>query len=160
MDKDGSWSEKKHFVEDVGLLFEQGGIPRMAGRIVGWLLICNPPHQSLLGIAEILEASNASISTMMRLLVQMGLVERVGLPGHRRDHYRIKAGAFDVIMHQSVQEIRAGLQLIERGLELVANQPPEMRQRLKEARELYVFFDREYPALLERWEKERKKLAR
>lgn len=160
MEKDGSWSEKKHFVEDVGLLFEQGGMPRMAGRIVGWLLICNPPHQSLLEVAEILEASNASISTMTRLLIQMGLVERVGLPGHRRDHYRIRAGAFDTIMQQSLQEIKTGLQLAERGLELVANQPPEMRQRLKEVRELYVFFDREYPVLLERWEKERKKLAR
>lgn len=159
MEKDGSWSEKKHFVEDVGLLFEQGGMPRMAGRIVGWLLICNPPHQSLLEMAEILEASNASISTMTRLLVQMGLVERVGLPGHRRDHYRIKADAFDTIMHQNLQEIKTGLQLAERGLELVANQPPEMKQRLKEVRELYSFFDREYPVLLERWEKERKKLA-
>ncbi len=159
MEKDGSWSEKKHFIEDVGLLFEQGGMPRMAGRIVGWLLICNPPHQSLLEIAQILEASNASISTMTRLLIQMGLVERVGLPGHRRDHYRIKTGAFDTIMHQSLQEIKTGLQLAERGLELVANQPTEMKQRLKEVRELYSFFDREYPVLLERWEKERKKLA-
>ena len=160
MDKDGSWSEKKHFIEDVGLLFEQGGMPRMAGRIVGWLLICNPPHQSLLGMAEILEASNASISTMTRLLVQMGMIERVGLPGHRRDHYRLKEGAFDTVMHQHLQEVKTGLQLAERGLELVANQPPEMRQRLKQVHELYAFFDREYPVLLERWEKEQKKLAR
>jgi DNA-binding transcriptional regulator GbsR (MarR family) len=160
MDKDGSWSEKKHFVEDVGLLFEQGGMPRMAGRIVGWLLICNPPHQSLLELAEILEASNASISTMTRLLIQMGLVERVGLPGHRRDHFRIKSGAFESLMYQNLQEIKTGLQLVERGLELVANQPQEIKHRLKEARELYAFFDREYPVLLERWEKERKKLAR
>ncbi len=159
MEKDGSWSEKKHFVEDVGLFFEQGGMPRMAGRIVGWLLICNPPHQSLLEMAQILEASNASISTMTRLLIQMGLVERVGLPGHRRDHYRLKPGAFDTVMHQHLQEVKTGLQLAERGLELVANQPPDMKLRLKEVRELYTFFDREYPALLERWEKERKKLA-
>ena len=160
MEKDGSWSEKKHFVEDAGLLFEQSGMPRMAGRIVGWLLICNPPHQSLLEMAEILEASNASISTMTRLLVQMGLVERVGLPGHRRDHYRLKPGAFDSVMQQHLQEVTAGLQLMERGLTLIGNQPAELKHRLKEAHELYAFFDREYPLLLERWEKERKKLAR
>lgn len=159
MEKDGSWSEKKHFVEDVGLLFEDGGMPRMAGRIVGWLLICNPPHQSLLEMAQILEASNASISTMTRLLIQMGLIERVGLPGHRRDHYRVKPGAFESIMQHNLQEIKAGLQLAERGMALVANQPPDMRQRLREVHELYVFFDREYPTLLERWEKERKKLS-
>ena len=160
MDKDGSWSEKKHFVEDAGLLFEQGGMPRMAGRIIGWLLICNPPHQSLPELAEILGASKASISTMTRLLLQMGLVERVGLPGLRRDHYRVKPGAFDNVMQQHLHEVNAGLQLAERGLELVASQPPELKQRLKEVRELYAFFGREYPLLLERWEKERKKQSR
>jgi DNA-binding transcriptional regulator GbsR (MarR family) len=159
MDKDGSWSEKKHFVEDAGLLFEQGGMPRMAGRIIGWLLICNPPHQSLPELGEILGASKASISTMTRLLLQMGLIERVGLPGHRRDHFRIKPGAFDTLMENHLEEIKNGLQLVERGLTLVASQPPDLKQRLKEARELYAFFDREYPVLLERWEKERKKLT-
>ena len=160
MDKDSSWSEKKHFIEDAGLLFERSGMPRMAGRIIGWLLICNPPHQSLPDLAEILGASKASISTMSRLLLQMGVIERVALPGQRRDHYRLKSGAFDNVMQQHLHEVSDGLQLAERGLELVAHQPSEMRQRLKEARELYAFFDREYPALLERWEKERKKLAR
>lgn len=159
MEKDGSWSEKKHFVEDAGLLFEQSGIPRMAGRIIGWLLICNPEHQSLPELAEILGASRASISTMTRLLLQMGVVERVGLPGHRRDHYRLKPGAFDNVMQQHLQEVTAGLQLMERGLVLVGNHPSELKHRLKEAHELYGFFDREYPLLLERWEKERKKLS-
>jgi DNA-binding transcriptional regulator GbsR (MarR family) len=160
VDKDSSWSEKKHFIEDAGLLFERSGMPRMAGRIVGWLLICNPAHQSPQELAEILAASKASISTMARLLLQMGLIERIALPGHRRDYYRLKSGAFDNVMQQHLREVSDGLQLAERGLELVANQPPEMRQRLKEVRELYAFFDREYPVLLERWEKERKKLAR
>ena len=159
MEKDGSWSEKKHFVEDVGLLFEEGGMPRMAGRIVGWLLISNPPYQSLPELAQILQASNASISTMTRLLIQMGLIDRVALPGHRRDHYRIKPGAFESLFEHNLQEIKAGMQLVERGLDLVTNQPPEMKQRLKEVRDLYTFFDREYPVLLERWEKEKKKLA-
>ena len=67
-----------HFVEDVGLLLEQGGILAWPGRIVGWLLICDPPHQSTSQLAQVLGASKASISTMTRLLIQMGLVEQVG----------------------------------------------------------------------------------
>lgn len=31
--------EEKHFMEDIGLFFEQMGLPRMAGRILGVLLI-------------------------------------------------------------------------------------------------------------------------
>jgi len=29
--------ELKHLVEDIGILFEELGMPRMAGRILGWL---------------------------------------------------------------------------------------------------------------------------
>ena len=39
--------EEKHFVEDISLYFEQMGLPRMAGRVLGVLLICDPPAQSL-----------------------------------------------------------------------------------------------------------------
>lgn len=158
MDKDASWLEKKHFVEDVGLLFEEGGMPRMAGRIVGWLLICNPPYQSLGELTEILGASKASISTMTRLLLQAGLIERIGVPGHRRDHFRLKPDAFYTLIQHNLEEIKNGLQLVERGMALVANQPPERRQRLKQVREMYAFFEREYPRLHERWERRQKKM--
>lgn len=46
MERGQRWFQEKHFIEDVGLLLEESGLPRMAGRILGLLLICNPPHQS------------------------------------------------------------------------------------------------------------------
>jgi DNA-binding transcriptional regulator GbsR (MarR family) len=157
VDKDGSWFEKKHFIEDVGLLFEQSGQPRMSGRIIGWLLICDPPHQSTSELAQVLGASKASLSTMTRLLLQVGLIERVGVPGHRRDHYRIKPGAWSEMMQQHLDEIKAARQLADRGLELLEGKPAELKQRLKEVREMYTFFEEAYPTLLERWERELKK---
>ena len=36
--------EQQQFIEEVGLLFERDGFPRMSGRIFGWLLISNPPY--------------------------------------------------------------------------------------------------------------------
>jgi len=159
-DKDSSWFEKKHFIEDVGLLMEQSGQPRMAGRIVGWLLICDPPHQAPSEMAEVLAASKASISTMTRLLVQTGLIERVAMPGHRRDYYRLKEGAWSEVMRQQMEEIIAGRQLADRGLELMQGKSPDLKQRLKQVRDFYVFFEQEYPVLLERWDKERKRAAR
>jgi len=39
--------EERHFIEDISLYFEQMGLSRMAGRIVGVLLISNPPEQSM-----------------------------------------------------------------------------------------------------------------
>ena len=159
MEKEQRWFQEKHFIEDVGLLLEQSGLPRMAGRILGLLLICNPPHQSPSELAEKLHASKGSISTMTRLLTQMDLIERIALPDHRRDFFQIKPGAWSQIIMFEVSEVVTGRQLAERGLALLQNEPPEMQERLKEAHDLYAFLEREYPLLIERWEKEREKGA-
>jgi len=46
--------------------------------------------------------------------------------------------------------------LAERGLELLEGKDPQLRQRLEGRRDMYAFFERELPALLQRWEQERK----
>jgi hypothetical protein len=40
--------EEREFIERSGLFYEAAGGPRTAGRILGWLLICDPPHQSIM----------------------------------------------------------------------------------------------------------------
>ena len=149
--------EEKHFIEDVGLLFEESGHPRMAGRILGCLLISDQMYLSSTELAEILQASKGSLSTMTRFLLQMGLIERVGLPGRRRDYFQIKSGGLTQLVRHAVYELSALRQLADRGLELMEGQDSEIKQRLQEARDLFSYLEREYPLLIERWEKERKK---
>ncbi len=148
--------EEKNFVEEVGMFFEQTGLPRMAGRILGWLMISNPPHQTTGELAEALLASKGSISTMTRLLIRIGLIERLSLPGQRRDYFRIKGGAWHQTLKESLVQITAFRQFAERGLELIEDKAHFNRQWLEEMRHMYIFFEREFPALLERWEQERK----
>ncbi len=152
--------EVKNFVEDVGIFFEQSGLPRMAGRILGWLLICDTPQQSTSELIEALKASKGSISTTTRLLIRIGLIERFSLPGIRHDYFRIKPGVWHHLIKESQVQTTAMRQLAERGLELLKNKPPLNRQRLEEMRNMYAFFEQEYPALLERWEQKRKKEER
>ncbi len=160
MEKEQWRFEEKHFIEDFGLLFEESGHPRMAGRILGCLLISDPPYLSTAELADILQASKGSLSTMTRFLLQMGLIERVGLPGHRRDYFQIKSGAWTQLVRHAVYELSALRKLAERGLELMEAQDSELKQRLQEARDLFSYMEREYPLLIERWEKERKKTSK
>jgi len=69
--------EEAAYVEEVGVIYEGMGFPRMAGRIIGWLLICDPPHQSQAQLGAVLHASKGSISTMTQMLLRTGLVKRV-----------------------------------------------------------------------------------
>jgi DNA-binding transcriptional regulator GbsR (MarR family) len=149
--------EEIHFIEDIGLFFEQLGMPRMAGRILGVLLISDPPAQSITEIGERLQASKSSVSIMARLLAGNGLIERVPASVPRRDYYRFKPGGWNIYIHQWLGLMAALHQITERGLGLLADKPAELRQRLQEAHDLFSFIEQKFPALLETLENGRPK---
>ena len=147
--------EEKNFVEEVGIVFEQTGLPRMAGRIFGWLLTCDPPHQTTGEIVQALLASKGSISTMTRLLIRIGLIEKLSLPGVRQEYFRLRADAWrHLIRHGLNDEICMFRQLAERGMALPADKLPQARKWLEGICDVYSFLEREFPILVERWEKE------
>lgn len=147
---------KQQFVEDTGLYFEKIGLTRMAGRIIGWLLICDPPYQTMGDLVEALQASKSSISTSLRMLEQYSLIQRFSRPGERRDYYRLAPDiwvwSFQSRMHL-VTEMR---QLAEHGLALLADESPEQRRRLELMRDVNGYLEREFPKMLEGWEIEKK----
>ena len=156
---DAQQSEAKRFVEDVGIVFEQTGLPRMAGRILGWLLISDPPYQSADELANALQASKGSISTMTRHLIQFNLIERLSLPAVRHDYFKLRPDAWEkLIGHGLEDEIRMFRRLAEHGLELLSDKTPiTTKNWLKEMHDIYAFLEGEFPALLERWEQKRNK---
>lgn len=157
MDGEQTDNKEKRFIEDIGIIFAQSGLPRMAGRILGSLLLSDPPHQSIDELARSLLASKGSISTMTRLLIGTGLIERISLPGVRHDYFRIRTDALPHILEQKVELLTAFRQLAERGLKLIADKAPGTRQALEEMRDMYSFFEREFPLLIQRWEQEKRK---
>lgn len=148
--------EEMHFIEDTALFFERMGMPRMAGRILGVLLIADPPAQSITEIGEKLNASKSSVSIMARLLVENGLIERVASPVPRRDYYRFKEGGWILYMRQWLALMRELHKIAERGLALLEEKPEEMKERLLEAHDLFSLLEERMPELLEFLEKERK----
>ncbi|HVN54537.1 MAG TPA: MarR family transcriptional regulator [Anaerolineaceae bacterium] len=150
--------EELIYVEKVGRYFEQLTLPRMAGRIFGWLLISETPLVSANELVDVLQASKSSISSMTRLLIQIDLVELVSLPGDRRDYYRVAANAWASSLRARLAQAQAFRLLAEEGLALLAGSDPERRLRLEEMRGLYAMLEAEIPKLLERWQSEQKKL--
>ena len=145
--------EEKHFVEDISLYFEQMGLPRMAGRVLGVLLICDPPAQSLTDLCEILQASKSSVSTTTRLLTEMGLIERVASPVPRQVYYQFKSGGWLVFVRQHLRLWASLHQLAGQGLELMQDRDPGLRERLQEAHDMFSAIEVELPDLLRRVEK-------
>ena len=147
---------ERSFIEEVGITFEQTGLPRMAGRLFGWLLIADPPYQSPAELAEVLQASKGSISTTVRLLTQSGFIERHIIPGSRHDYFRIPANAIlKVIYHGLEQEIKMFLSLSERSLDMLKELPAKRKIWLKEIHNRYAYLEKAFPALLEKYDKEK-----
>lgn len=144
---------EKHFIEDVALFCEQMGLPRMAGRVLGVLLISDPPAQSLNDICDCLQASKSSVSTMARLLVGEGLVEPAPCVVPRRDYFRFRKGGWLEFMRRRM-ETMAGLHgIADQGLALLEGQDEALKGRLEEAHSVFEFVDTEFRGWLERMEK-------
>lgn len=139
-------------IEDFGLAFEDQGMPRMAGRILGRLLMCDPPHQSMNQLVETLGASRGSVSSMTRLLIDRGVIERLSLPGDRHDWFRIRTGSMTDIFREHTQRSIIPLRLLERAMEAADDRSVDGLVRLREARDFLAFMQRELPTLLERWD--------
>lgn len=145
-------AKQKRFIEDIGVLFEGSGLPRMAGRVFGWLLICNPPHQSASQLAAVVEGSKGSISTATRMLTTLHLAQRMTLPGNRSTYYQIMHGAWNEMLHAKIEKITLWREAAERGIHLMKHAGPESRQRLEEMRDIHALFEHKLPLILQRWE--------
>lgn len=143
---------KQAYIEEMGLLMESFGLPRMWGRVFAALLLADPPEQTAEELAATLQASRGSISTATRMLEQAGLIERISKPGERKDYFRNRPGAWHAITKRRIAALTALRQMAEKGLELLESDDPEVRRGLEEMRDYYSYWERVFPRLLKRWE--------
>jgi DNA-binding transcriptional regulator GbsR (MarR family) len=145
---------KQQFIEDMGLLFEQYGVARIGGRVLGLLVLADRPL-TLEAMATTLGVARSSISTNIRVSMNVGLVERVSFPGDRRDYYRCVADHWELSVRASIERVLALRRVAERGLGALAPADEVARDRLEELREYCDFMAAEFQASLARWRERR-----
>ena len=152
--------EEAEFADRLGLFFELLGATRTMGRVYGWLLICDPPQQSLTQLAEALSVSKASISTVARQLQEGGMVER--LPSPDRQHlYRVTAGGFTSVLETQLSLMRLGIEPAEFALSVLGEDRAEQRQRVEDFRDFCEFCTQAYrDQLMRMWTDYRAKRKR
>jgi DNA-binding transcriptional regulator GbsR (MarR family) len=135
--------EEAEFVDRMGLFFELLGASRTMGRIYGWLLICDPPQQSLTQLADALSVSKASVSTVARQLQEGGMIER--LPSPNRQHlYRVTPGGFTSVLETQLSLMRRGIEPAEFALSVLGDDRAEQRQRVEDFRDFCEFCTQAY----------------
>jgi predicted transcriptional regulator len=96
----------EQYIERMGLLWETEGLPRIAGRILGYLLL-TPDASTTDDMALALGVSRASVNTDARRLERLGLVERNSRPGDRRDYYVIAPTLVERMVNGRLDRLRS-----------------------------------------------------
>ena len=147
---------ESQFVEEMGQFLASLGMTPMAGRMWGWLLICEPAEQTAAEISEALHASRGAISGTARLLASSGLIRRATRGGDRREYFSAPPEALDSLLGSAAGIYRQMRTIAERGLVAIADRPLESRARLQEFHDVMAFVEREVPDVIGRFLAERK----
>lgn len=140
-------AEQLHYVEMVGRWWEAVAGSRSGGRILGWLMICDPPHQSSAQVIEALDLSAGSVSNQLRFLEGLGLIERVTFPGDRSSYFQMREHAWVDVMLQKQAGTESLLALAEAAAEVMPAKRPD---RVLELAQVARFMNDEWPLLLAR----------
>jgi DNA-binding MarR family transcriptional regulator len=118
------------FADHAGRLFARRyGMAPMVGRVLGYLMICDPRDQTIAELAEALLASRSAITNAVAFLDNLGYIRRSRTAGERMDRISVdltsaEAAGFDVTEYQQQGD------LAREGLAVLTDAPPERRARL------------------------------
>ncbi len=122
--------EEITFADHLGRFYARRyGFPPMVGRVLGYLLVCEPRDQSIAELADALLASRSAITGALDVLERLHSIRRSRTAGERMDRVRVDyssalARGFDVTEYE---ELGA---LAREGLAVLKDAPEERRAEL------------------------------
>ncbi len=144
--------EEITFADHVGRFYaSRYGYPPMVGRVLGYLLVCDPKAQTIAELSDALLASRTAISGALNVLERTGAAQRSRAAGERMDRVRLdfssaQSRGFDISEYQQLGD------LAREGLEVLKDEPPERRAMLLEMAAFADFLVERMRALQVDWE--------
>ena len=145
----------QRFVREMGALFASSGGSAIGGRILGWLMVCVPPEQTLAEIQSAVGASKASVSTMTRMLSEAGLIERAAGADARLIAFRVRDDAWTIVMERRFGLLTQLIETGERGIVALGGARTGRRRQLDAMIEFCEFTREELAGISERWRRRR-----
>ena len=134
---DRDHSLDSEFIEEFGLLLEDQGMPRIAGKIIALLALASEPL-AFDQIQDRLQVSKSSVSTNTRRLESIGVVKRTALPGDRRTFFRLSDDPYAHLLEQRLNGMRAVADLVSRKERQLAEERDDVPEQLAYLRRFYA----------------------
>jgi DNA-binding transcriptional regulator GbsR (MarR family) len=146
---------RRSFVEEFGNIYENYGLARLKGLIVGLLLAYDEPL-SLDDMAEKLGRSKGPISQTVRELALAGLVRKVEGEHARRDYYAADADLFYNNFRRNMRTVvknRTTAEYFLGELDRVGDTADGLRANLEHMRAFYALMEDFYARFEEEWDR-------
>ena len=119
--------DELRYADAVGRFFvRRYGLPPVTGRVLGWLLICEPPDQTAAQVAEALQISRSAVGAAVTTLEHWSLVRRHRPVGERADRIVINPLA------DASVERRARLLGLKAFSDFLVERMPQLRDEWRE----------------------------
>jgi DNA-binding transcriptional regulator GbsR (MarR family) len=129
--------DQKAYIERFGQMLKSMGASAAMGKIIGYLIISEPPHCSFEQIQTDLKLSKGAVSNTLKIMEVQGLIEAFTVAGERKRYFRLalRNRAFLIIKH--ISETDRFISIMEESLLLRNKGNEEFEKVLVEYIDLY-----------------------
>ena len=126
----------KQFIAQMGQISQADGLPRIAGQILG-LLLLEPEPLSFAQLAIRLDVSRGSVSTNTRLLESLGMVTRMTKTEERGDFFRLSQAPYAKLLTGITKRMQKSKMLVEATRAALPDDMAAAHARLAELEHFY-----------------------
>jgi DNA-binding MarR family transcriptional regulator len=150
--------EEITFADHLGRFYARRyAFPPMVGRVLGYLLVCDPPDQTIAELSDALLASRSAVTGALDVLERLNSIRRSRAAGERMDRVRVdlasaESRGFDLSEYQELGD------LAREGLAVLSEASPERRATLVEMAAFADWLVERTRALRDEWEAHRENL--
>ncbi len=139
-------------VDEMGVMWEELGEPRIDGRVVGYLMLSNSASVSSAELITALQSSAATISTASRRLADVGFIKRVTAAGQRGHHYRVEEDVWGAFLAGERKYLDRRARFAEQVIEVLGPDDRSPRRRLENMRDYMTWLTTYHRKMLADWE--------
>jgi DNA-binding transcriptional regulator GbsR (MarR family) len=136
--------DQQTFIERFSTIAVDAGVAPSMGKVMAYMMICQPKEQSAESIQSALRLSVGSVSTALSILMRTGIIERSLIKGTRRYVYVFKEDAVEAMTRRKLASIVSARKVIEEGLRL-----PQADGRMDAVLKVYKAFERHTAGIIE-----------
>lgn len=132
------------YVERLGVALQPAAESLSAGRLLGWLLTCEPAAQSIRQLSLALSTTPSTLGGDVEVLRQAGYLETLNAPRPPGPLHQVRPDAWRAALALPQRYAAERRVLIEEGLALLEHTTPQRRQRLMSMHQVFAFAEAHY----------------